>query len=158
MDSSNEKGNGMMDDQKREIDLKLFVVLSRAYRAILDHVKKDIKSHGLNPTEFAVLELLYHKGPQPLQQIGEKILITSGSITYVVDKLEQKKYLMRKPCGKDRRIIYGTITEEGTKFMDEIFPSHHARIQQLMHGLDDEEKEQAIQLLKKLGLNVGKAL
>ena len=51
----------------------------------------------MNPTEFAVLELLYHKGNQPLQQIGDKILLASGSITYVVDKLEKKNFSSEKP-------------------------------------------------------------
>ena len=70
--------------------LKVFIALSRVHRSVMDTTNKSIQSNGLNPTEFAVLELLYHKGGQPLQQIGERILIASGSITYVVDKLEKK--------------------------------------------------------------------
>ena len=63
------------DVTREELDqsLKLFIVLSRANRSINDHVHKFIQQHGMNPTEFAVLELLYHKGQQPLQQIGGKI-------------------------------------------------------------------------------------
>ncbi|WP_143522293.1 MarR family winged helix-turn-helix transcriptional regulator, partial [Pseudomonas sp. 2822-17] len=76
--------------------------------------EEDIKGFGLNTTEFAVLELLYSKGDQPIQKIGEKVLIASSSITYVVDKLEKKNYLIRKPCPKDRRITYAAITTEGT--------------------------------------------
>lgn len=93
-----------MSNREQEQSLKLFIVLSRAYRSINDHMNKHIHHHGLNPTEFAVLELLYHKGDQPLQQIGDKILLASGSITYVVDKLEQKaadheKSLYDRPQG-----------------------------------------------------------
>lgn len=144
-------GNVQKDE---ELSLKLFVVLARAYKAIVDKVKGDIQSHGVNPTEFAVLELLYHKGPQPLQQIGGKILITSGSITYVVDKLEKKGLLVRQPCEKDRRIIYGTITDKGKAFMDEVFPKHAKRLTELMDGLTSEEKEEAVKLLKILGLSI----
>ena len=68
--------------------LKLFIVLSRAHKVIHECTNQFFQENGLNPTEFAVLELLYHKGKQPLQQIGNKILLASGSITYVVDKLE----------------------------------------------------------------------
>ncbi len=46
---------------------------------------------GMNPTDFSVLELLFHRGRQPIQLIGKKVLITSSSITYVIDKLEKKK-------------------------------------------------------------------
>jgi MarR family transcriptional regulator, 2-MHQ and catechol-resistance regulon repressor len=136
--------------------LKLFIVLSRAYKAINEHVNKVIQTKGLNPTEFAVLELLYHKGDQPLQQIGGKILLASGSITYVVDKLEVKGFLKRVACPKDRRVTYAQITDEGRKFIDDIFPDHELRIHELMSSLSEEEKETAIELLKKLGLSVGK--
>ncbi len=145
----------MMSTKKEEEQaLKLFIVLSRAYRTLEEKVMQDIRSRGLNPTEFAVLELLYHKGPQPLQKIGSKILITSGSITYVTDKLESKGYLSREPCTKDRRITYGTITDSGRKLMDDIFPAHRKRIAELTSSLSGEEKEAAISSLKKLGLQL----
>src|SRR5699024_4028425 len=95
---------------EEELSLKLFVVLNRAFESINKRVEQDIKSLGLNTTEFAVLELIYNKGDQPIQKIGEKVLIASSSITYVVDKLEKKRFLERKPCPKDRRITYATIT------------------------------------------------
>lgn len=134
-----------------ERSLKLFVVLSRAYRSINDSANKHIAKHGLNPTEFGVLELLYHKGNQPLQQIGGKILLASGSITYVVDKLEKKGFIIRVACKEDRRVTYAQITEEGKKFMEEIFPDHEKRIDEIMNVLTPEEKETMIELLKKIG-------
>ena len=136
--------------------LKLFIVLSRAYKAINEHVNKVIQASGLNPTEFAVLELLYHKGDQPMQQIGGKILLASGSITYVVDKLEQKGMLRRIACPKDRRVTYAQITEAGKKFISDIFPAHAEQIHSLMSSLTDSEQAEAIDLLKKLGLPAGK--
>ncbi|MFD1019306.1 MarR family winged helix-turn-helix transcriptional regulator [Thalassobacillus hwangdonensis] len=137
--------------KKNDPSLKLFVVLMKAERAVEELVKKDIQQHGLNPTDFGVLELLYHRGDQPLQKIGEKILLASGSITYVVDKLEKKGLLERKPCPADRRITYAGITEAGEKLLNEIFPDHWKKIEEITAGLTDEEKEQAIHLLKKLG-------
>ncbi|PLR82166.1 MarR family transcriptional regulator [Bacillus canaveralius] len=136
--------------------LKLFIVLSRAYKAINEQVNKAIQANGLNPTEFAVLELLYHKGQQPLQQIGGKILLASGSITYVVDKLEQKGLLNRAACPNDRRVTYAIITDKGKEFIEAIFPEHEARIHELMDVLSEEEKATAIELLKKIGLPVAK--
>src|SRR5690625_7548672 len=119
-----------MENYKEEdLSLKLFIVLTRALASVRSRVEENIKEFGLNPTEFAVLELIYHKGDQPIQKIGEKVLIASSSITYVVDKLEKKQLLKRKPCPKDRRITYATITEKGTTLMDDIFPKHKAAIQ-----------------------------
>jgi MarR family transcriptional regulator, 2-MHQ and catechol-resistance regulon repressor len=134
--------------------LKLFIVLSRAYRAVNENVNKMIQTYGLNPTEFAVLELLYHKGDQPLQQIGGKILLASGSITYVVDKLEEKGYLARVACPNDRRVTFAQITDSGKKFIEEVFPTHEQKIHELMSELSPDEKETAIELLKRLGLSV----
>ncbi|WNS76968.1 MarR family transcriptional regulator [Bacillus sp. DTU_2020_1000418_1_SI_GHA_SEK_038] len=145
-----------MNSEQSKQSLKLFIVLSRAYRSINENVNKLIQTYGLNPTEFAVLELLYHKGDQPLQQIGGKILLASGSITYVVDKLEQKGYLRRVACPKDRRVTYGQITEKGKSFIEDIFPDHEGHIHALMSELSEEEKDTAISLLKKLGLSIGK--
>lgn len=145
-----------MENNSTTNSLKLFIVLSRAYKAINEHVNKIIQANGLNPTEFAVLELLYHKGDQPMQQIGGKILLASGSITYVVDKLEQKGMLKRIACPKDRRVTYAQITEEGKKFIQDVFPEHAQQIDKLMSSLNEIEKLEAIDLLKKLGLPAGK--
>jgi MarR family transcriptional regulator, 2-MHQ and catechol-resistance regulon repressor len=145
-----------MENNSVSQSLKLYIVLSRAYKAINEHVNKVIQASGLNPTEFAVLELLYHKGDQPMQQIGGKILLASGSITYVVDKLEQKGFLVRIACPNDRRVTFAQITDKGKEFIQEIFPEHAEQIHSLMSSLTDPEKQEAIELLKKLGLPAGK--
>jgi MarR family 2-MHQ and catechol resistance regulon transcriptional repressor len=138
-------------DDDYAASLKLFVVVSKAYKTFMEHTIKDIKQYDLSPSEFAVLEVLYTKGKIPLQQIGEKILITSGSITYNIDKLEKKGLLTRVPCKEDRRVIYAEITQAGNDLFDHIFPEHAAMIHSLMKGLSHEEQLQAIELIKKLG-------
>lgn len=135
----------------RDQSLKLFVVLSKAYKVVMEHAVKDMKRNGLSATEFTVLELLYHKGRTPLQPIGDKILVTSGSITYTVDKLEQKGLLKRVECTEDRRVTYAEITTSGMELFDQIFPAHAELVESLMGGLTAEEKQIAITLLKKLG-------
>lgn len=134
--------------------LKLYIVLSRAHKAINEVTNQFFQEHGLNPTEFAVLELLYHKGRQPLQQIGNKILLASGSITYVIDKLEKRGYLERVSCPSDRRVTFAEITESGTEFMKELFPEHEENLHELLSVLSADEKDTAIELLKKLGLSI----
>ncbi|MCP8618099.1 MarR family winged helix-turn-helix transcriptional regulator [Salirhabdus salicampi] len=142
--------------RKEDPSLKLFVVLSKAFRSVSDLSQSDMINYGLNPTEFSVLELLYHRGDQPLQKIGKRILLASGSITYVVDKLEQKGYLYRKPCPTDRRVIFASISDKGKELLAQIFPKHWEGLEQIMAGLDDDEKKQAIELIKKLGQHADK--
>ncbi len=116
--------------------LKAITVLLRASQSIQDVVKHEVAEYGLNPTEFSVLELLYHKGDQPIQTIGKKVLLTSGSMTYIVDRLEAKGYLIRKACPSDRRVTYAALTDEGDALMSRIFPAHEQRMDDLFDGLD----------------------
>jgi MarR family transcriptional regulator, 2-MHQ and catechol-resistance regulon repressor len=149
----------MVNNQtETEQALHMFRVFSRAYQSVSEYIQRDIKSHGLHPTEFAVLELLYNQGPQPLQKIGSAILLASGSITYVVDKLEKNGMLKRQPCPKDRRVTHAVLTEDGQALMDRIFPLHAEAIQKGLHGLNSEEKQQVITLLKKMGMTTQELL
>ncbi len=134
--------------------LKLFIVLSRASKVILEEAHKPSVKYGLNPTEFAVLELLHHKGRQPIQKIGQKILLRSGSMTYVVDKLEKRGLLKRVFCEEDKRVTYMSITAEGVDLMTSIFPEHAENIESMLSSLTAEEQDLAIGLVRKLGLSV----
>lgn len=144
-----------MSEVKRYQDeakaLDLYIALSRASEWVNAHADRQIRQHGLNRTEFGVLEMLYHLGPQPLQQIGQKVLMSSGNITYVVDKLEKKELVKRRTSSQDRRLIYAEVTETGCEFINAIFPSHAEVIKQAIDGLTEEEQKQATALLKKLG-------
>ncbi|GAA0433274.1 MarR family transcriptional regulator [Lentibacillus halophilus] len=145
--------NKNQEEYEENLSLKTFVVLTRTLQSIKERVEEDIKYLGLNPTEFAVLELVYSKGDQPIQKIGEKILIASSSITYVVDKLEKKDLIKRKPCPKDRRVTYASITTDGTELMNQVFPDHKKALKEILSGLDMKEKEELIEQLKKLGFH-----
>lgn len=138
-------------DEAEALSLKCFVVLSKASKSVMEQALQDMKAHGLSASEFMTLEVLYTKGRIPLQQIGEKILVTSGSITYNVDKLEKKGLLRRLRCEEDRRVIFAELTEDGQALFDHIFPQHAATIHDLMRVLTSEEKQQLIEMLKKVG-------
>ncbi|MRX71997.1 MarR family transcriptional regulator [Bacillus lacus] len=131
----------------------LFKIFARAFKSVSEHSIRDSKEHGFNPTEFAVLELLYTKGPQKLQQIGSRLLLVSGNVTYVIDKLEKNNYIFREQDPKDKRSIYAKLTDKGTNYMDDIYPIHALRMTRAFSGLSAEEQEQLIALLKKAGLH-----
>ncbi|PZE20582.1 MarR family winged helix-turn-helix transcriptional regulator [Paenibacillus xerothermodurans] len=139
------------NSEDQQASLKLFVVLSKAYKSIMDQAVKDMRNYNLSSAEFMVLEVLYHKRRIPLQQIGEKILVTSGSVTYNIDKLEKKQLIRRVPCKEDRRVVYAEITDAGIEWFDRIFPAHAASIHSMMHELTTEEKHLTTELLKRLG-------
>ena len=131
--------------------LKLYVVLARAQRAIGERTQDDLAPHGISITEFAIMEALYHKGPLLLGEVQRKILVSSGGITFLVDKLADRGFVERKLCPTDRRARYAALTRKGTALMKEIFPGHALAIREAMAGLSSAEQKDATVLLKRLG-------
>jgi MarR family 2-MHQ and catechol resistance regulon transcriptional repressor len=136
--------------------LKLWVVLSRAFAAIEAHVRADVARHGLTMTEFGALEALYHKGPLLLGEVKRKILVSSGGITYVIDRLVEKGLVEREGCPEDRRASYAKLTESGRSMIERIFPEHARCVDHALGGLTDVEKERAIELVRRLGLEAAR--
>jgi MarR family 2-MHQ and catechol resistance regulon transcriptional repressor len=135
----------------RAAALKLWVVLSRAYNAVAREATDDVERQGLSMTDFAVLEVLYHRGPLSLGDIGERVLLRSGSVTYAVDRLEEKRLLRRRPSAEDLRVTFAELTPAGRAVMDRVFPVHAETIRQTLSGLSRAEKRQATDLIKRLG-------
>ena len=127
-----------------------FLVLMQTSKGIHEKIKEEIAKYKLGITEFSVLEVLYQKGKQTIQQIGNCILISSGSMTYVIDKLEQKGLLSRNACLDDRRVIHVILTDDGNKLMNEIMPKYHEFINHMLDSLDSVEAETLVQLLIKV--------
>ncbi|MCD9021525.1 MarR family winged helix-turn-helix transcriptional regulator [Cohnella silvisoli] len=139
------------ENSRQELDLRLFRVMRNMSKVVFKNIEDDVIEYGLDTETFQILELVFSKGPQPIQKISEKLSIPSGSITYVVDKLEKKGYVQRIPIPGDRRKTNVTLTEEGQAYFDDIFPRHVNTISNNLSFVSDEEKQLLITLLKKIG-------
>ncbi|HEX5869432.1 MAG TPA: MarR family transcriptional regulator [Longimicrobium sp.] len=142
--------------QETDRALKLWVVLSRAHAAVAAHSQADIARSGLTPAEFGILEALHHKGPMLLGEVQKKILVTSGGVTYLVDRLAAKGLVERQRCDRDRRAYYAALTPAGRELIQEIFPRHAEAIRRAMEGLTEEEKDAAIPLVRALGTHAAR--
>lgn len=138
-------------DERFAEDLKLWVVLSRAHAAIARRSEADIARHELSTAEFGILEALYHKGPLLLGEIQRRILVSSGGITFLVDRLTEKGLVARQACPNDRRARYAVLTPAGRALMKRVFPEHAAAISRALAGLTREERRAATRLLRALG-------
>jgi MarR family 2-MHQ and catechol resistance regulon transcriptional repressor len=138
--------------------LRLWVVLARAYGAVSRQAELDIARHGLTGMEFGILEVLHHKGPLFLGEIQRKVLVTSGGITYLVDKLEAKGLVERQECPEDRRARYAALTPAGATLIRRIFPAHAKVMARVLSGLDRQEQVEATKLMRKLGLAAAEPL
>lgn len=137
--------------------LKLWVVMNRAVRSIEEQLRPQVEAHGLSMTEFAVLEVLLHKGTLPIGEVGARVLRASGSMTYVVDKLEQRGLLARQTCPEDRRVVHAALTDAGRRLIERVFAEHAALLEQVAGELTPQEQATAVTLLKRLGLSAAHA-
>jgi len=137
----------------------VFLVLWKAARAVEAYAEKSISELEICGSDFAVLEALLHKGPLPVNEIGRKVLLTSGSITVAVDRLETKGLVERRAHGTDRRARIVHLTKEGRKLITRVYADHAADMEQLVSAsLTKGERKTLISLLKKIGYEAAASL
>jgi MarR family 2-MHQ and catechol resistance regulon transcriptional repressor len=130
----------------------VFLVLWKAVRAVQSYAEKSVLKLEICGSDFAVLEALLHKGPLPVNEIGKKVLLTSGSITVAVDRLETKRLVKRRAHGTDRRARIVHLTKEGRKLITRAYSEHAADMERLASAsLTKAERRTLIRLLKKIG-------
>jgi len=132
------------------LNLKTLIALTRCSQNVQKREYKTIKEGGLTVSQFAVLEILYHKGDLKVSEIIEKILSTGGNMTVVIDNLVKENLVKRCVDPTDRRVNVISITEEGKDLISEIFPKHLVNTNEIFNVLTSEEKKNLISLLKKL--------
>jgi len=133
--------------------IHLWIVLWKAYSSLRAHAERNIEALSLGLSDFGVLEILLHKGPLPVNTIGGKICLTSGSVSVAIDRLERKGLVERKNHPVDRRTRVVHLTDQGRKLIQRAFSEHAAAMEQAASGLSRRERAQLIPLLKKLGLH-----
>ena len=116
-------------------------------------LNENISKFGLNLTDFSVLDLLFQKGEQTTQKIGEKMLITSGSITYIVNKLEKMELICRNKSKTDKRITYIKLTKKGRETIFELLPLQIEKINEIFSDFSREDLINLNHLLKKFNFS-----
>ncbi|HSB76171.1 MAG TPA: MarR family transcriptional regulator [Terriglobales bacterium] len=138
---------------REERALSAYVKLLRASETVHGEATRSLAGERLSPSQFAVLEALYHVGPLCLSDMARKILKTSGNLTMVVGNLQKRGLVARQQSSEDRRFVSVAITEKGRKLMARVFPLHLARIVELMGRLSPAQQEELGRLCRQLGVN-----
>ena len=131
--------------------IHLWLVLMKAYRALERHARSTIEPSGLGLTDFAILELLLHRGEQPVNAIGRRVDLTSGAITSAVDRLEAQGLVVRTADTGDRRTRLISLTLKGAARIRKAFEAHKQAMSRVSGSLTKGERETLINLVKKLG-------
>jgi MarR family transcriptional regulator, 2-MHQ and catechol-resistance regulon repressor len=129
----------------------LWLLLWKATRAIEQNAHASVRKMGLGLTDFAILEALLHKGPLPVNAFRDKVLLTSGSLTAAVDRLERDGWVKRASTPKDRRTRIVHLTEKGRRLIEQSFREHSRDMEQAFVFFSPAERARLTNLLRKLG-------
>ena len=133
------------------VELKILIGMHRAVNKIDGRTIKIVKQYGLSLGQFAVLEVLYHKGDMTVGQVQEKILSTSGTIPVIIKNLEKSGYVTHRADECDKRKCILHITDKGACLIKQVFPENKEMIINSFNNLSDNDKDELLRLLKKLG-------
>jgi len=142
-----------VENGRQERALGAYVKLLRASETVQSEATRSLAEEDITPSQFAVLEALYHVGPMCLSVLADKILKSSGNLTMVVGNLEKRGLVTRQQSRDDRRFVSAAITDKGKKLIARVFPEHADRIAELMSRLTPREQETLAELCRKLGKN-----
>jgi MarR family transcriptional regulator, 2-MHQ and catechol-resistance regulon repressor len=138
----------------RKGGIHLWLIIMKAHQALSRHAMRSIAGTGLCFSDFAVLEILLHKGPLPVNTLGAKVDLTSGSATAAIDRLVRKGLARRGDDPHDRRARIVHLTAKGRRLIEKAFREHELDMEEATRGLTNAEKSDLADLLKKLGKSV----
>ena len=130
----------------------VWLVMMKAYRSMQIYIERTMTSIGLGMSDFMILEVLLHKGPMSMSQIGEKVLLANPSITAAVDRLERLGFVARQSDTCDRRIRTVGLTVEGCRTIRKVFAQHEQDLEEVMAELCPEQRVALRAGLKSIGL------
>ncbi len=134
--------------------LRLWIALDRCHSTCAKAIAAKVQEYGLTTAQFGTLEALYHLGPLSFGELGDKLLVTGGNVTYVVDRLEEQGLVYRDRCSDDRRLVHATLTPAGRALLAEVVPGHFDYIEHLSRHLTTKQQKTLGTLLKRLGKGI----
>src|SRR5580693_3999867 len=115
--------------------IHLWLVLWKAFRSLEVHAHRHIAELGMCLSDFGVLEVLLHKGPLNVKELGAKVMLTSGSMTAALDRLGERGLIEREEDSGDRRARVVRLTETGEALILEAFEDHKLAMEVAVAGV-----------------------
>ena len=134
--------------------LNVFINLIKIDSMLVKYLNKSLSVYNLNMTDFSVLDLIFQKGEHTIQKIAEKIMITSGSTTYVINKLEKMEMISRRKDSNDSPINYISLTTYGKEVLISLLPIQLEKIKEVFSELTENELVILNSILKKINIPI----
>ncbi len=139
---------------EQDTALRLRVTLDRCHSTCDKAIAEKAKEYGLTWSLLRTLEALYHLGPLSLGELGDKLLVTSGNLTYVMNRLEDKGLVYRDRSSDDRRVVRAKLTPAGRALLADVLPGYFDFIEHLSRHLTTTQQKRLGTLLKRLGKGI----
>ena len=124
--------------------------LAQAYHAFSAYSAAHVRQLGLTPAQFDVIATLGNTQGMPLSQLAQKTLITKGTLTGIIDRLEEKGLVRREVPVGDRRSFLAVLTSAGEALFAQVFPAHIDYLKRAFTEGDEGELEQVRRTLRGL--------
>lgn len=138
------------------LDILLWVKIATTFNLMYQEIKKELSKEKLTIPQLEIIGCLVPSKGLSLNELAERLLVTGGNVTGLIDRLEREGLVVRERNEKDRRIIYAKLTPKGRELWNTIMPNYQACISKLTTILNPEEKRELSRLLKKIILHIRK--
>ena len=137
-------------------EVMLWVRLAMTFNVLYHEIKTELSKEKLTVPQLDIISCLDRSKGLPLSELAERLLVTGGNITGIIDRLERDGYVYRERDKKDRRIVRALLTEKGFDLYKSFLPRYKEVMRKINSVLTTEERQQLQRLLKKLGQGIKK--
>ncbi len=137
-------------------EVMLWVRLAMTFNVLYHEIKKELNKERLTVPQLDIITCLDRSKGLPLSELAERLLVTGGNITGIIDRLEKGGYVYRERDKKDRRIVRALLTEKGFDLYKSFLPRYKEVMHKINSVLTTEERKELQRLLKKLSQGIKK--
>ena len=138
--------------------LPLLRELATTYQVVESFSGAHIRTFDLTPPQFDLIATLGNQPPMTCKELGEKTLITKGTLTGILDRLEDKKLIIRIANSDDARSQKIALTKTGNDVFNKVFPAHLKYLSKAFNQLAEKDAEQLTHSLKQLRSAIQKVI
>ena len=111
-----------------ELFLRTLRSLSECYQAFERYSAEHVRKTTLTSAQFDIIATLGNTPGMNFKELGARTLITKGTLTGVIDRLERRGLVRRKKCPLDARVTYVALTAAGERTFARVFPDQVAHL------------------------------
>jgi DNA-binding MarR family transcriptional regulator len=141
----------MSEGSKRRLRMwvRLLAVTRRSENRLREFLR--LNHHTTLPRFDAMAALYRRREGMTMGELSRMLLVSNGNSTAVIGRLEREGLVRRRPSEADRRTIYVTLSEEGTRQFERLADSHEREIEAMFSGLSESDIDTLTAILKRMG-------